>query len=257
MIKLPNLLIIGAPRSGTETILNILGQHPEIFVAERELHFFDRNYDRGIKWYESHFTGMKGEKVGCEKTANYLVSLDCAEKIKTALPNVKLLISLRNPIYRLLSHYRNWIRNGTISHKISITEFAQKHPDILDMGRYNIFVEKYLDYFSSNNIKIILFENFINDLSFLTNEIETFLDIKPFGDVQSVKLNSSNKLYIFKNKILSKRLAKLASKFPSYITKRLDYNINLSDEDYSFLKDTYKDNNIALSKYLDVGVWNV
>jgi len=43
-IKLPNLFIVGAPRSGTISLYNYLKQHPEVFMSPiKEPHYFARN----------------------------------------------------------------------------------------------------------------------------------------------------------------------------------------------------------------------
>ena len=39
-VKLPNFLIIGAPKSGTTTLFNCLNQHPEIFMPEKKEPFY-------------------------------------------------------------------------------------------------------------------------------------------------------------------------------------------------------------------------
>src|SRR5687767_7317909 len=59
--SLPNFLIIGAKRGGTTSLYNYLLEHPWVTPLFRSvenikgIHFFDRNYDRGVTWYRSHF----------------------------------------------------------------------------------------------------------------------------------------------------------------------------------------------------------
>ena len=71
---LPNLLIIGAQKCGTTWLARMLGQHPDVFMAEEEIHFFDRahNFARGTAWYESHFAAAAGQSAVGEKTPDYL-----------------------------------------------------------------------------------------------------------------------------------------------------------------------------------------
>ena len=57
-MSLPNFMCIGAAKSGTTTLYDILKQHPEIFIpAFKEPHFFDipENYNNGIEWYEKNY----------------------------------------------------------------------------------------------------------------------------------------------------------------------------------------------------------
>ncbi len=64
---LPNLIVIGAQKCGTTSLHDYLGRHPEIRMsAEKELNFFqlERNWHRGVHWYEKQFPGgtaIRGE----------------------------------------------------------------------------------------------------------------------------------------------------------------------------------------------------
>jgi len=49
--RLPDVIIIGAKKSGTRALLEFLKIHPDVRAAGPETHFFDRFYDRGLDWY--------------------------------------------------------------------------------------------------------------------------------------------------------------------------------------------------------------
>lgn len=53
-MTLPSFLGIGAMRSGTTWLDQMLRSHADIYMSERrkEVHFFDQYYDRGLSWYE-------------------------------------------------------------------------------------------------------------------------------------------------------------------------------------------------------------
>jgi hypothetical protein len=54
MRKLPDFLIIGGARCGTNSLFHYLGDHPEIAgLPSHDIHFFDRHFDRGVNWYKS------------------------------------------------------------------------------------------------------------------------------------------------------------------------------------------------------------
>jgi hypothetical protein len=53
---LPSALIIGAQRSGTTSLFNYLVQHPDVLPPiGKEIHYFDFNYARGVKYYRGRF----------------------------------------------------------------------------------------------------------------------------------------------------------------------------------------------------------
>lgn len=102
----PNFLLIGAHKAGTSSLAAYLDAHPEVFVVpEKETHFFDEHFDRGIAWYESRFDGARGERAVGEATPTYLYLDDALERMAHHLPDVKLLVLLRNPVDRAYSHY--------------------------------------------------------------------------------------------------------------------------------------------------------
>ena len=57
--KKPNFLCIGVQKSGTTSLIPYLNQHPDIYMHSGEIHFFDKKYDKGIKFYEKHFQTNK------------------------------------------------------------------------------------------------------------------------------------------------------------------------------------------------------
>jgi len=113
---LPDFLVIGAQKAGTTSLGHFLGIHPDIFWSPRaEMHFFDRDYDRGLGWYRSWFerrsvleaherrTGRPA-RVG-EKTPAYLVIPDGPTRVHKAMPDVRLVVSVRDPVRRAYSQW--------------------------------------------------------------------------------------------------------------------------------------------------------
>ena len=64
-MSLPNFMCLGAAKSGTTTLYDILSQHSEIYIPSfKEPHFFDipENYNNGIEWYEkNYFSNINNE----------------------------------------------------------------------------------------------------------------------------------------------------------------------------------------------------
>lgn len=104
--RLPNFLIIGAMRSGTTSLARYLGDHPEVFMTPgKEIHFFDRNYERGVTWYMEHFRGVTNEAAIGEATQTYMFESSAIPRIARFIPGAKLIAILRNPVDRAYSHY--------------------------------------------------------------------------------------------------------------------------------------------------------
>jgi hypothetical protein len=120
---LPDFLIIGAHKAGTTSLYDYLTQHPQVMSAKRkELHFFSKNYHRGIDWYRQRFPSFDaraerqettGKRVLTgEGTPYYLFHPHAARRIARDLPEAKLIVLLREPVARAYSHYQHEVRLG-------------------------------------------------------------------------------------------------------------------------------------------------
>src|ERR1041385_6888829 len=115
----PNLLIIGAAKSGTTSLHTYLNEHPQIFMARRkEPSFFllwdnperialheregraEVNFFSTLERYAALFVDGKEHKIRGESSTAYLANPECAAKIKQLIPDVKIIAILRNPVSR-------------------------------------------------------------------------------------------------------------------------------------------------------------
>ena len=56
VVMLPNFIGIGAQRAGSTWLYACLREHPQVYVPpEKELHFFNAHFDRGLNWYKQQF----------------------------------------------------------------------------------------------------------------------------------------------------------------------------------------------------------
>lgn len=113
--RAPNFIIIGAEKCGTTSLYQYLRQHPAVLPPiEKEIDFFDMEYEQGLDWYLAHFPAMPAESgwLTGETSANYLYSDKAPERIFKHFPHIKLAVILRHPIDRTLSRYSMMVRNG-------------------------------------------------------------------------------------------------------------------------------------------------
>ena len=119
---LPNFIIIGSSKSGTWAIHNYLLQHPDVDYSARNIHFFEYAYSNKISWYKSHFPTKlykslvesihKRKCLMGEHTSTYLYHPLVPQRVKDVIPNVKLIVILRNPVDRTYSNYNMIVRTG-------------------------------------------------------------------------------------------------------------------------------------------------
>lgn len=120
---LPDFLIIGAQKGGTTSLYEQLCASPAVLRArDKELHYFDwyYNYGRGPGWYRACFptrralaaaNGGRGGVTG-EASPYYLFHPLAPERIAAALPQVRVIVMLRNPVERAISQYNHAVRAG-------------------------------------------------------------------------------------------------------------------------------------------------
>lgn len=71
--KIPEFIIVGTQKGGTTSLYNYLKTHPKMKLHNnKEIHFFDRYYTRGMSWYKSWFPLKIYSKVTGEATPNYM-----------------------------------------------------------------------------------------------------------------------------------------------------------------------------------------
>jgi hypothetical protein len=112
-VRLPDFLGIGTQKGGTTYLHSLLKQHPQVFLAQpKELHYFSLHHGQGQDWYSKHFAEASAEHRCGEVTPYYLFHPLAAERIHAAIPNVKLIVLLRDPVERALSQYFHSKRLG-------------------------------------------------------------------------------------------------------------------------------------------------
>lgn len=173
---LPNVLIIGGIRCATGWMLECLREHPQVFGADEETHFFDRHFDHGTKWWEeTFFSGYAGEPVVVEKTASLLSHPQAARRISEVLPDARLICSLRDPLSRLYSDYLRF----HFDRRYGILEACERHPEIVDRCLYAKHLREYLSYFPRERLLINIYEDRAADPAAYMRRIYTFVGVDP------------------------------------------------------------------------------
>jgi hypothetical protein len=174
---LPNFLVIGSPKAATTWIYEVLKEHPEVYVNPKvkDIFFFNRFYNKGLSWYKKYFRNLKDEKVIGDITESYFRSSEAPERIKNNLGDIKLLCVFRDPIEAAFSYYLQNYRDGKCS-KDFFKAIKQK-PEIVDSYLYSKHLKRYYKYFDKNLIKVLYFENLLDNSFQFYKELCDFLGI--------------------------------------------------------------------------------
>jgi hypothetical protein len=225
----PNYICIGVQKGGTTSLINYINLHPEIYMVNREMHFFDRELsdgelsDEDIKKYEKLFKTTK--TIVGEKTPSYCYLRYAIDRIYDYDKNMKLIIILREPISRAFSQYNmdlnknkktlndrtdEQIFNQVISEEnIKLNELRSNGEYIVIRGFYDEILEYILSKFSRDNLYIGISEEINQNKLKYYNEIYEFLG--------ATKLKK-------KNDTLNRHVRKYTKSIPKNLEKYL-YNI--------------------------------
>lgn len=262
----PDFLVIGAQKCGTTWLSAMLKQHPEIrSPRKKELQFFTYKYDLGISWYRKQFPATADNEKCGEFTPNYFWTSDNAngasppdthfrtpERVKKHYPDVKLILLLRDPVSRAVSAYYHHIRDRTLSPRVSLYG-ARGHRGILSMGFYDVHLSNWLKHFSSDQMRILVFEVDVlpNKRGSLRN-LCRFLEIDDqfaFPDIERVENQKSSDLYMISNYYFPQ----LTRKYYWHIEalERFGFpRLKVQEKDIETLRQIYDPHNRNLSEML-------
>lgn len=175
---LPNCLIIGAQRCGTTWLYRCLKEHPSIAAPIKEVHFFDRYWNRGLEWYEALYQNCTDFPVLVDATPVYMSSAESVERMASILPHAKLIAVLRNPVDRVYSEY--WHRNMQLKRNyqhVTFEEALKKHPELLLHGLYVRHLHNVLEHYSRDQLLLMLFDDLETDDKEFIRRVYGWLDV--------------------------------------------------------------------------------
>ncbi len=179
MEKWPNFFIVGAPRCGTTSLHEYLKKIPRVFMSKiKEPEYFSPNsfkmnqtlpiYDK--KEYLALFQEIKDELAIGESSTSYLEDPESPRLIHKVVPNARIIVMLRNPIERAYSHYLIHVRYNFEKQSFhdALRKILKKYDPLtsnhyLHAGLYSKQILRYINTFGKKNIKILIFEEFIQN----------------------------------------------------------------------------------------------
>ena len=269
-MTLPNFLIVGAQKSGTTTLYDILDMHPEVnmsIIKETNYFISDKKYIQGLKLYSSFFLKYPLLiKLIAENSPGYMNNLRIPEKIYNDIGDVKIVMILRDPVKRAYSQYwdnrrhlKETLSESEIINRYLTDKYNSKSRGYFSRGVYIKYIEEYLKYFKRSDIHIMIFEELIDNPKKELKKLYNFLGIDDSDKLLylSKYSNSSmiwnNKFYKFflqnpkYNKYINKHLRRIF-----FFGKKQKYNYPLpSGANLKILQNFYKPWNIKMELFLD------
>ena len=209
----PNLFIIGAPKCGTTAWHKYLGQHPDIFFSEaKEPHFFCEDFPN-FRWaknlsdYNKLFSNLPKSKYTGEASVMYLFSEVAIKNLFKFNPNAKLLAFIRSPESFFVSYHSQlylsldeqvedpetaWSLQAARKNGSQLPKNCRE-PKFLqyrEVCRFGQQLQRVLDYFPSDQLKVILFEEWTKNPRSTYKDVMNFLDLQDNGFSDFRQINS-------------------------------------------------------------------
>lgn len=187
------IFIVGAGRAGTTTILEIISKSELVCKCKyKEPCFFDRNYHFGLNWYKSLYNLNKKHRYSIEASTDTMWYPDAFKRIKINFPDAKIIYSLRNPGARSFASYLRMIdKSGEDREFYDIfdnTNLLKKRSE------YPKSLKNCYKYFKKEDVLILIFERWINDPSYLSLQINKFLNLKNTLIINKIPKSNSSRI---------------------------------------------------------------
>ena len=249
--KLPNLLIIGAMKSGTTSLHNYLSKHPDIYMSKpKEIHYYaDEDYHtKSIDWYKNFFKTNK--KIAGTTPQSYTKChnkyyRNIPERIVKNSPDIKMIYIVRDPIERYKSH----ILESYHCDSPKDVKYSIESENYLKTSMYYMQISEYLKFFNLIQIHILSLEDLTENHLVEINKIFAFLNISKLSDNSVFNFMSNtaeqktlafvvknNFFFKIGNKIAPKLNEKIAYTFTNIFLKNQIKKPNLSSEKINELK---------------------
>lgn len=203
--RLPDFLVIGAPKGGTTSLYRYLATHPDVFMSPvKEPHYFisperrpayrgvaGNRFNSRVVWrfeeYQRLFDGRGGQRVAGEASPTYLYAEGAPEAIRERLPDVRMITILRQPADRAYSHFchNRRIRREPLDDFEAALEAEEQRiaegwaPMVhyRARGRYAEQLARYLAVFPSDRILILFQDDLKRNAAGVLAQVCRFLGI--------------------------------------------------------------------------------
>ncbi len=158
-----------------------------VFVGQEKSaidHPFPEDLITDIDRYLELFEGVTTEKAIGEASTEYLTRPGTWERIKQFVPDVRIIVGLRNPADRIFSYFLFSVREGLEPETdlaIALARDRERQPGSKRgydrLSRYAPFLRPYFQSFPRQNIHTYLFEDLARDPGSVIRSISEFLGI--------------------------------------------------------------------------------
>jgi Sulfotransferase domain len=209
-----NLIIPGYRKSGTSSLHEYLALHPDICMSNpTETNFFSitASWQKGDDWYNSLFQDeAQPRRWYGESSVGYCIWEPALQRIKRCLHRPRFIVLLRDPLQRLLSHYKwHWalgIESRPLLKAVQEEEKKGHHPDFPPPhqyvtcyrrdSRYSYFCPVMESMFGKENVLYLNSDELLKNPQSALNRCFRFLGLKEHPIAREIRENMTDRTLI-------------------------------------------------------------
>lgn len=219
---------VGPPKTGSTWIADNLRKHPDVFIPKiKEIQYFNKeqsffwrgpnpNHSKSLNWYHSYFKKAPLNKLWGEISVRYFEAENCPKDIFEYNPEVKIIISLRNPIKKTVSQFKFGQQNGRFAADEKFENVVFDDDYLIPTSLYAEGVRRYLDCFPREQVLILFHDDLIENSRRYYQTITSFLGLADFYPDDLDEKSNATRVVRFKT------LSNLVTSARSFILK---YNL--------------------------------
>lgn len=192
-----DFVIIGGMKCGSTAIGTYFSRHPQVNFCEIiETNYFSRGAGETIdldQYFKIYYRAGKGIKGESSPTYSHPRNLSYTPKVlKNNFPKLKIILVVRNPFDRILSHINHLKLNGeNIPSRMS--DCMKIYPNLIENSRFGLIVKEYLNVFGTENLLVVKFEDILAGKGL--EDICCYLNLPLYSDILPVA-NKTDERYI-------------------------------------------------------------
>jgi hypothetical protein len=194
---------IGAQKCASSWVYDILADHPEVNVPRlKEADFFTYHFENGYRWYEHQFSARAGSTVAGEISPSYMPDSSAPERVRAYAQEMKIVVSLRDPVERAVSQHRHNVRLGRLPGiDVRFETGLATNPMYADQGFYHRHLRRWADHFGLERIHVMLLDDIRADAASVARNLYRFLGVDPDHHSQALG-EVSNEGYMPRSRIV-------------------------------------------------------
>ena len=199
-----DFVIVGAMKSGTTSLAEILSMHPTVcFCKGKEPHFFSKVSDwRGhLKEYKKLYSPTESQICG-EASTTYtfypIFGTNPCQALYEFNPNMKLIYIMRDPVNRIISQYMHRCARGT-TREDSFEKEVLTRPEYINISRYYVQIKPYIERFGREQVLLLTFEEFISHRNLSLCKVFDFLQIDSLPSDYDYNIHANKSIGHYRN----------------------------------------------------------